>query len=322
MIVTCENCGTKFRLDESLLAEEGSKVRCSICKHVFLASPPPKPLSEQEFEEIIPLDSPPPESKEPTDTSVDAEMAFEGIFEEALEEKEVPAPESSGGQDMDAMPQVPDQELLEPEEEEESEEAVEIAAPEREVASVQPAKKSGISKTLLVMVIVFVLLAGGAVAVIRWAPQLMPDFLSQLKMVERPQVIDKGIQRLSFKGVAGSFLNTKKAGRLFVIRGVVTNGYPNSRRFILIKGTILDDKGKVVRKKLAYAGNSFTKEEINNMSFAELEKAMKNRLGRDGKDADIPADATIPFMIVFRNLPGNLSEFTVEAVSSSPIKQE
>jgi len=47
---------------------------------------------------------------------------------------------------------------------------------------------------------------------------------------------------------------------------------------------------------------------------------MKNRLGRDGKNADIPQDGSIPFTIVFEKLPENLSEFTVEAVSSSPVK--
>jgi len=36
------------------------------------------------------------------------------------------------------------------------------------------------------------------------------------------------------------------------------------------------------------------------------------------KNFNLPSGATIPFMIVFDNLPDNLSEFTVEAVSSSP----
>lgn len=39
MIITCENCSTRFTLDESLLSSEGSKVRCSQCRHVFLAFP-------------------------------------------------------------------------------------------------------------------------------------------------------------------------------------------------------------------------------------------------------------------------------------------
>ncbi|MBL0716409.1 MAG: zinc-ribbon domain-containing protein, partial [Desulfosarcina sp.] len=40
MIVTCKECKTNFNLDESLLEENGSKVRCSICKDIFFAYPP------------------------------------------------------------------------------------------------------------------------------------------------------------------------------------------------------------------------------------------------------------------------------------------
>lgn len=39
MIITCEKCDTSFNLDESLLKQTGSKVRCSKCKHTFLAYP-------------------------------------------------------------------------------------------------------------------------------------------------------------------------------------------------------------------------------------------------------------------------------------------
>ena len=40
MIIECEKCNTKFNLDENLLKESGSKVRCSICKHVFTSFTP------------------------------------------------------------------------------------------------------------------------------------------------------------------------------------------------------------------------------------------------------------------------------------------
>lgn len=36
MIVTCESCGTKFRLDEERIKKPSTKVRCSHCGHIFL----------------------------------------------------------------------------------------------------------------------------------------------------------------------------------------------------------------------------------------------------------------------------------------------
>ena len=49
MVIECEKCHTKFNLDEKFLKKTGSKVRCSRCKHLFVAYPPE---SELEVEEI------------------------------------------------------------------------------------------------------------------------------------------------------------------------------------------------------------------------------------------------------------------------------
>ncbi|MBW1990931.1 MAG: zinc-ribbon domain-containing protein [Deltaproteobacteria bacterium] len=40
MLVTCEQCHTTFRLDESLITREVVKVRCSRCQHVFTVARP------------------------------------------------------------------------------------------------------------------------------------------------------------------------------------------------------------------------------------------------------------------------------------------
>ncbi len=42
MIITCEACSTSFRLKASLLKKTGSMVRCSKCRHTFIAYPPPE----------------------------------------------------------------------------------------------------------------------------------------------------------------------------------------------------------------------------------------------------------------------------------------
>lgn len=40
MILRCEQCGTAYHLDPSLLGPQGSKVRCTRCGHVFWVEPP------------------------------------------------------------------------------------------------------------------------------------------------------------------------------------------------------------------------------------------------------------------------------------------
>jgi len=39
MIVTCENCSTSYEMEDGLIKEAGSKVRCSKCRHVFIVHP-------------------------------------------------------------------------------------------------------------------------------------------------------------------------------------------------------------------------------------------------------------------------------------------
>ena len=70
MIVTCESCRTKFRLDPSRLKGEKSKVRCSRCSHVFTVQrpqeevllkvdPPEQELNfEEDFVQMPPITGP------------------------------------------------------------------------------------------------------------------------------------------------------------------------------------------------------------------------------------------------------------------------
>lgn len=46
MILTCERCETRFRLDESRLPAGGARVRCSRCKHAFFVNPGGAPAPE------------------------------------------------------------------------------------------------------------------------------------------------------------------------------------------------------------------------------------------------------------------------------------
>ena len=60
MIVDCEKCDSKFNLDDTLIQENGSKVRCSVCKHIFTVFPSQKNDEiDALVEETAPLDSPP-----------------------------------------------------------------------------------------------------------------------------------------------------------------------------------------------------------------------------------------------------------------------
>lgn len=52
MIVQCDQCNTRFKLDDAKIKEEGVKVRCSKCKNIFIVKKE-TPQEENEFESIL-----------------------------------------------------------------------------------------------------------------------------------------------------------------------------------------------------------------------------------------------------------------------------
>jgi hypothetical protein len=56
------------------------------------------------------------------------------------------------------------------------------------------------------------------------------------------------------------------------------------------------------------------------MTMAQINVELKNRPGKGNINVDVAPNRAIPFMVVLGDLPEDLSEFTVEAVSSSPGK--
>ena len=340
MIIECKKCKSLFRLDEGLLREEGSKLRCSICKHVFIAYPPgwepteeetPRP-KDQSLGETVTLESPPvleDEEREPLLEDV-SESDFEEAFEEEAETKrieaispdQIPEEEEEFHLEMDYHEEAkvePKKEVPRPAAEKRPPAARRPAPPPRPSPEARPrAKKARRSKVPLVILVIVLLLIGGAGAVILFAPDLVPEQLAFLKGTQRQESKDPGVLRLRFTAVTGSFVQNSQAGQLFVIRGTISNNYSNSRSNVLVKGSILDDKGKVVKTKVAYAGNVFTDNELKDLSMDQINQGLRNRAGKGNINVNIKPQASVPFMIVFEELPENLSEFTVEPVSSSP----
>lgn len=289
MIIECEKCASKFSLDETLLKSEGSKVKCSMCKHVFTAYPrqqmsDEEPIADkaldEDLEETLPLDS----------ADADFDLAFERAIGEA-ETEEAVSEEIASEDSTEAFTEEPE---VEPDDDE----------------TVAPRRRKGPSK-MLILVLSIALLIGVGGAII---------YLSLRNSPGEQESSDPGVMRLSFRAVTGAFVESNTAGQLFVIKGMVTNNYPKPRSYILVKGSIQDDKGKTVKTAMAYAGNNFSEKEIREMSSADLEKGQGTRSGNEETNVNIPSEGTIPFMIIFERLPENITEFTVEAVSSAPGK--
>jgi hypothetical protein len=132
---------------------------------------------------------------------------------------------------------------------------------------------------------------------------------------------DEGNKRISFQDLEGSWY-PQKMPTIFVVKGMVTNNYPGIRSFIKIRSNILDSRGNVVRSKTAYAGNLLSDEELRSLSMKEIDDRLRNKPGKNKANVNILPFSSVPFMVIFDELPKGVSEFTVEAVSSSPAGKE
>ena len=338
MIIECRQCGSRFKLDEGLLREEGSKVRCSLCKAVFVAYPPGagprigemRKGVDQTLGRTVTLVIPPtldePKVEEPV-----LEDTFEAELTKALQEEsgtrrvqaispdQIPVEEEELGFDFEEGIRAVEAQAVPPADEQWATGRKPQAPEKPEKGVPKKRKKGGLSRFLTIVLIAILLITGGVAALLYLAPEYIPDSLtSYLGVVEKPEVKDPGVRRLSFEAVTGKFCQSGKAGNLFCVQGTIVNSYPGSRSFIRVKGSLLDEKGLAVRQKIVFAGNTFTEDELKEMTLLQINDGMANRAGKGNANMNVKAQGRVPFMIVFDNLPDNLSEFTVEAVSSAP----
>ncbi len=348
MIIECERCHTKFNLDENLLKGTGSKVRCSICKHIFTAFPPKKEPAVKEFptekiEKAGAISS--EETRKEKDEIPDVDKtivteALDGIGQEEEEEgleaisfedisqldsgflKEEEEAKADIDKAMDRAAKV-EEKILSREEEKMGEEIKEEKKPAKAQPVIKKRRRSVLWTTILLIVL---LLVGTATALFVFKRDLLFEYLPSLKKpLSKEQVFDMGNKRLSIKrdpaDLNGSFANSKKEGKLFVVRGLITNNYPDKRSFIRIRSNILDSRGKVVKTKTAYAGNPISDKELLSLSMVEINNRLMNKFGKDNVNINISPNASIPFMVIFSDLPEDISEFTVESISSLPSKK-
>jgi hypothetical protein len=178
-------------------------------------------------------------------------------------------------------------------------------------------KKSSIGLPVLVLLVVFLLAVGGYIAatVLGYKIPFLPDI--QIPFIEQ-YLPDKTEEPVSFpepvpdqKSVTGRFMTNDTAGELFIITGKIENPAQIPYQGIQVKGTLFQKEKKPVMSQVAHCGNIIPEDTLKTASVKDLTSQLETPA--DINDKVMPG-ATIPFMLVFSDLPGNLENFTVEVV--------
>ncbi len=367
MIITCPECSTRFNINSDRIPDQGAKVRCARCKHVFLAEKPldPDSLYPEEMETF--LEDPTTDSGEHSspdesfsETSADDVDFSYDKFQE-LDSKTPPGETSTLG----AEPATEDENFFSSNQEMETtvssdtdddftftestgepvstiekvlateDEALLVnepvvdekivnepvttddysAEPEFIAQPVQEKKGGPVSSIIriLLLLILGVLIIGGVFVYING-----PDQLTQTMKQIFGQQTDRSVQsgQVTLSKLEGKFIKNKHGGDFFWIHGEANNMFPQPRAAIQVKGVIYDHNGKPLLQKTVFCGNPISLQELQSLSYSELEKIMGNQFGKDLSNMKIDSNKAIPFDIVFKDMPQNLSEFSVKVTAS------
>ncbi len=351
MVIICPECTTKFKINPGRIPAGGSKVRCARCKAVFSVT--------KEVEAAIPeqevVAEPPLQTEQEETLNSSTEFSYER-FQELDVQQEPEEFTFSGTDDITAtgntvpLKAEPDEDFrfaeAEPqdstvagasprsEEPEMSQVINEAKIPEPKMAAqdqeeneteqlyqhLKEKKASPLSSIIriLLLLILAVLVAVGVFVYIN-GPDKLNDTLQQLLGQQATPPEPSGL--ITLANLQGKFLHNNHVGEVFLIRGEATNNFSQARSSIQVKGIIFDQSGQPLLQKTVFCGNPIADEEIAERPFEELEKMMGNQFGKNLSNMKVDAKQTIPFDIVFKDLPKNLSEFSVNVTASKPVSE-
>jgi pilus assembly protein FimV len=189
----------------------------------------------------------------------------------------------------------------------------------------KPAGKKQLSGLMRILLI-FVLLFGGAYAAHEVLNSMgikisVTDAFRDIPFVGdllKPDVKDVGNIYVNIfeKTVNGKFVDNPKIGTLFVVTGKIQNEYKHSRRFIKMTGKIYKKGKALVKAETVYCGNLLSEAELKSLNQVAITKRLKNRFGDKKINMNVKKGQTLPFMIVFSNVPSGLEEYSVQVAGS------
>lgn len=261
-----------------------------------------------EKEEAFTFDVPSPQPAEP-EKFEPGEFSFEQEKEQPVkvpketEEMQFPEPE----------PKVPEKFTFE-----------EFAAGEEELPPLSiPSRRKGRSLLAIVGAVVAILflvaVVGVGVAFMLKGPAVL-DMMGLGKFAKMAGIVMVEEGSITVKSADGAFLTNSEAGEVFVIRGEVINNYSKPRASIQVKGILYGPTG-AVQQKTAYCGNALTNEQLATLPEAKITAVMNNQFGDSLSNMGVKPGATIPYVIVFANVPQGIKDFAVEAAGSTVAAQ-
>jgi len=297
MVIVCGDCGARFRMNHALFRDaKGARIRCRKCGgHIEVWHPEASPVSPApEVPDAV--------KHEPAPTAVPAireVVPKEGPVTSPVSSTEIPFPHAPS-----------------------SDEPVPPVKPEPEAERASCRREPSMLTIFLLVVPGILLLAGGAFYFrdTKPAQELLRKFFppsgsgDTARDVSAASAVEKPAYEI--RDMKSSYARTFIGGNLFVIQGTVANVGKGPSRGIRVQATLLDKDNQALVNNTAFAANLVDNTMLRHANRAVIEGFLGVRHGGRNVNRDIPAGASLPFMVVFFDPPGELESFTVEALDT------
>ncbi|MCL4479458.1 MAG: zinc-ribbon domain-containing protein [Deltaproteobacteria bacterium] len=350
MIVICDKCNTKYKLDDTAITEDGVKVRCTKCGNTFIVKKPKK----EDVENLA-------QSKQDagylqSDIHDELDKAIKETIGDIAGEKSAvqnPGTEFDWSALIENKEASPEHEYSEPKPEDELSDfndAIKKEEPIIDHAQDQPVSAPEVSdlptpivehmiretikhgreedaakntalvlKKIILIFSVLILMSVIGYSGYMYKHEITEEankvYLLLSEQIANKKPINVGVSVASSKGY---FMKNVRGQQLFVIEGDVTNTKNKSLSFIKLKASILDNNNNLVSSKSFYAANVFTDEELRTLTSDQINKKLNNEMGQSLKNFNVPPETSIPFAVVFFDVPNNLSSYTIIPESAHP----
>ena len=178
-------------------------------------------------------------------------------------------------------------------------------------------RKQSYGRWLWLLVLLLLIVGGGYVYHAR--RQLTASWQKQLvdwQLIPAPPAEGKELKPVKLTGYV---LTNAREGRLFIIQGQVLNEGFEPRSVIVVRGSVYDAEGVQLAQQRAFCGNPMDKEQLRVWPLMRITERMQNQFGEMLANLNLEPHRTIPFTLVFKNLPGEVAEFDVTVEASKPV---
>lgn len=114
----------------------------------------------------------------------------------------------------------------------------------------------------------------------------------------KPQVADK-LRMLSMRKVHQYYVDNETVGKVFVIDGVVVNGFDTPKALIAVEAAIYDKNKKPLAVKRQLAGTQLSLFQLQVVREKDMEAFLTNKVDIVTANTNVQPGAEVPFMILF-----------------------